>query len=41
MNMIISSSSLFQQRVEKTLRFIERSDVRAEAFLQGHIKPVC
>ncbi|KAF3168573.1 hypothetical protein TWF225_011748 [Orbilia oligospora] len=35
---IISSSSLFQQRVEETLRFIERSDVRAEAFLQGAYK---
>ncbi|KAK6513929.1 hypothetical protein TWF506_008359 [Arthrobotrys conoides] len=35
---IISSSSLFQQRVEETLRFIERSDVKAEAFLQGAYK---
>ncbi|KAK6352456.1 hypothetical protein TWF730_009282 [Orbilia blumenaviensis] len=35
---IISSSSLFQQRVEETLRFIERVDIRTEAFLQGAYK---
>ncbi|KAK6498811.1 hypothetical protein TWF481_011384 [Arthrobotrys musiformis] len=35
---IISSSSLFQQRVEETLRFLERTDVRAQAFLQGAYK---
>ncbi|KAK6339286.1 hypothetical protein TWF718_008707 [Orbilia javanica] len=35
---VISSSSLFQQRVEETLRFMERADLRTEAFLQGAYK---
>ncbi|KAK6523725.1 hypothetical protein TWF281_001697 [Arthrobotrys megalospora] len=35
---IISSSSLFQQRVEETLRFMERMDIRAQAFIQGAYK---
>ncbi|KAF3920144.1 hypothetical protein AA313_de0203401 [Arthrobotrys entomopaga] len=34
----VNSTFLFQKRVEESLRFIERTDMRVEAFLQGCYK---
>ncbi|EPS39850.1 hypothetical protein H072_6405 [Dactylellina haptotyla CBS 200.50] len=35
---VVNSTFLFQRRVEESLRYIERTDVRVEAFLQGCYK---